>query len=113
MLLPLTFGSGMALLDTLDGIMMVWAYGWAMVYGNQRRHSCRTGSSAFLSAVQPPARRATPRAPCNPPGYTLLRLSHPCVVHSTYAVPMSMSMPMPMPTPTPMHMPTPMRAIGF
>ena len=32
MLLPLTFGSGMALLDTLDGIMMVWAYGWAMVY---------------------------------------------------------------------------------
>ena len=107
MLLPLTFGSGMALLDTLDGIMMVWAYGWAMVYGNQRRHSCRT---RFERISQ---RRATPRAPCNPPGYTLLRLSHPCVVHSTYAVPMSMSMPMPMPTPTPMHMPTPMRAIGF
>lgn len=31
MILPVVFASGMALIDTLDGIMMIWAYGWAFV----------------------------------------------------------------------------------
>ena len=29
LLLPLTFASGMSLLDTLDGMLMTYAYGWA------------------------------------------------------------------------------------
>lgn len=29
MLLPMVFSVGMALLDTADGILMLWAYGWA------------------------------------------------------------------------------------
>jgi len=31
-LLPLMFVSGMSLLDTLDGILMIWCYGWAFVH---------------------------------------------------------------------------------
>lgn len=31
LILPLVFASGMALIDTTDGIMMIWAYGWAFV----------------------------------------------------------------------------------
>jgi len=31
LVLPLLFSVGMALIDTLDGLMMLWAYGWAVV----------------------------------------------------------------------------------
>mmetsp|Transcript_76648 Transcript_76648/g.135729 ORF Transcript_76648/g.135729 Transcript_76648/m.135729 type:complete len:387 (+) Transcript_76648:29-1189(+) len=31
LVLPLLFSSGMALIDTLDGMLMLWAYGWAAV----------------------------------------------------------------------------------
>jgi high-affinity nickel-transport protein len=31
MILPLLFAAGMSLLDSLDGMMMLWIYGWSMV----------------------------------------------------------------------------------
>ena len=31
LLLPFLFAAGMSLLDTLDGILMLWAYGWALL----------------------------------------------------------------------------------
>jgi len=31
MLLPLLFAAGMSLLDSLDGMMMLWIYGWSMI----------------------------------------------------------------------------------
>ena len=31
LLLPSLFTAGMAMIDTLDGILMLWAYGWAFV----------------------------------------------------------------------------------
>ena len=30
--LPLSFAAGMSLVDTADGLMMVWAYGWALLH---------------------------------------------------------------------------------
>jgi len=36
MVLPVVFASGMALIDTMDGIMMIWAYGWAFVEGDKK-----------------------------------------------------------------------------
>lgn len=32
LLLPLLFASGMCLIDTLDGILMIWCYGWAFIH---------------------------------------------------------------------------------
>ena len=32
LILPAMFAVGMSLIDTLDGMMMVWAYGWAMLH---------------------------------------------------------------------------------
>jgi high-affinity nickel-transport protein len=39
MLLPSLFTAGMALVDTLDGILMLWAYGWAFVDPGAKRGS--------------------------------------------------------------------------
>lgn len=36
MILPTLFASGMALVDTLDGIFMMWAYGWAFIDPEQK-----------------------------------------------------------------------------
>lgn len=36
MILPIIFAAGMALIDTIDGIMMIWAYGWAFVEGDKK-----------------------------------------------------------------------------
>jgi len=36
MILPVVFASGMAMIDTMDGIMMIWAYGWAFVEGDKK-----------------------------------------------------------------------------
>lgn len=51
MLLPLLFSIGMALIDTLDGILMLWAYGWAEI--DPRTKLCfnlyLTLASAFIA----------------------------------------------------------------
>jgi len=36
MILPVVFASAMAMIDTMDGIMMIWAYGWAFVEGDKK-----------------------------------------------------------------------------
>merc|ERR1712232_957393 len=36
LVLPLLFSSGMALVDTLDGLMMLWAYRWAVIAPESR-----------------------------------------------------------------------------
>lgn len=53
LLLPLLFSASMALVDTLDGMMMLWAYGWAMVDPARKLFYdlWLTGASATIALV--------------------------------------------------------------
>ena len=53
MLLPALFTAGMALIDTLDGILMLWAYGWAFVDPQKKLgyNICVTLTSAAIALV--------------------------------------------------------------
>ncbi|KAF0686691.1 Aste57867_21533 [Aphanomyces stellatus] len=51
MVLPLMFTCGMSLIDTLDGILMLWAYGWAYIHPAKKLfyNMFLTGLSAFVA----------------------------------------------------------------
>lgn len=49
LVLPLVFTSGMSLVDTLNGVFMLWAYGWADLSEGARL--ALTGSLTFSSAI--------------------------------------------------------------
>ncbi|DAZ93682.1 TPA: hypothetical protein N0F65_008190 [Lagenidium giganteum] len=51
LLLPLLFTAGMTLIDTLDGIFMLWAYGWAFINPAKKTlyNMFLTGTSAFVA----------------------------------------------------------------
>jgi len=53
LILPLLFTAGMSLIDTLNGIMMLWAYGWAFVDPSSRifYNLFLTGVSALIAYV--------------------------------------------------------------
>lgn len=46
MLLPLAFATGMSLVDTLDGMLMLWAYSWAMLHPARR-----LGFNLYLTSI--------------------------------------------------------------
>ncbi|KAF0686692.1 Aste57867_21534 [Aphanomyces stellatus] len=51
LVLPAMFTCGMSLVDTLDGILMLWAYGWAYVHPAKKLfyNMFLTGLSAFVA----------------------------------------------------------------
>ena len=51
LILPLLFTAGMSLLDTLDGILMMYAYGWATVHPTRKLfyNLFLTGTSAVIA----------------------------------------------------------------
>jgi high-affinity nickel permease len=48
LILPAMFAVGMSLIDTLDGMMMVWAYGWAMIHPVRQISECFANVGIFF-----------------------------------------------------------------